>query len=362
MKRAAALAVLLVIAMIATFAAQKPGSDEPTPTVTNHGPRGLAVLKTWLAESGIETTELDGPTPENAGGTVVLAAPSAREFSADEVKDLARFVEAGGTLVYLVPRNAPQPELHRWLTVVGGHIAPLNTLEGIDDVGGSTVKVLLPIGPLESLREFRVSAERGIHLTAPDAIEVAEYGALWWRSIGKGQVWLGSGPDLAENARLELADNARFWQRLPAPVRFEEGHHHAATTNTPVNLLVTMLQLAFLAALFVWANAIRMGAARDPLPESNLSTMHSVRAVAALTQNAKVEGELVKQLKLDFRKFLNDRLGIPTAWPWKQAATEAARRLSMNESDVMPLEDETGLLAVSQRIARLERASTASRR
>ena len=356
MKRAAALAVLLVIALVATFAAQKPGSDAPTPTTSNHGPRGLAVLKTWLAESGVETSELDGPVPEN--GTVVLAAPSAREFTADEVKALARFVESGGTLVYLTPRTAPQPELNLWLSVIGGHIAPLNTLEGIDDVGGSTVKVLLPVGPLQSLREFRVSAERGVHLTAPDALEVAEYGALWWRSIGKGQVWVGSGPDLAENARLELADNARFWQRLPAPVRFEEGHHHAATTATPVNLLVTMLQLAFLAALFVWANSIRLGPARDPLPAVEQSTMHYVRAMAALTQNAKVEGELVKQLKLDFRKFLNDRLGIPTAWPWKQAAAEAARRLSMNESDVLPLENETGLLAVSQRIARLERAST----
>lgn len=362
MKRAAALAALLVIAVVASFAAQKPGSDAPTPSVTNQGPRGLAVLKTWLTESGVATSEVDGAIPEDAGGTLVLAAPSGREFTADEVQALRRFVEAGGTLVYLVPRAAPQPELNHWLTVVDGRIAPLNTLEGVDDVGGSTVKVALPVGPLQSLRAFRVSAERGIQLTAPDALEVAEYGALWWRAMGRGQVWLGAGPDLAENARLELADNARFWQRLPAPVRFEEGHHHAAATPAPVNLLVTMLQLTFLAALFVWANAIRMGAARDPLPEAGASTMQYVRAMAALTQNAKVEGELVKQLKLDFRRFLNERLGIPTTWPWQQAATEAARRLSVSAEEVLQLESDTALLAVSQRIAKLERASTSRRR
>ncbi|MGV3623753.1 MAG: DUF4350 domain-containing protein [Archangium sp.] len=361
MKRFAALGALLVVALIATFAAQRPGSDAPTPSTTNQGPRGVAVLKTWLSESGIETSSLEGELPSRGEGTLVLIAPSMREFSADEVKTLAHFVETGGTLVYLAPRTAAQPELNLWLGVVGGTIAPLNALDGVEDVGGSTVKVSMPVGPLAGLREFRVSAETGIHVTAPDAIEVADYGALWWRRMGAGQVWLGSGPDLAENARLELADNAQFWLRLPSPVRFEEGHLHAASTAAPVNLLATFLQLAFLAALFVWAFAIRLGPPRDQPATPELSTMHAVRAMAALTQNAKVEGELVQQLKTDFRRFLAERLGIPVAWPWNEAAIEAARRLSVEADEVLRLENENDLLAVSQRIARLERASAPSR-
>lgn len=336
MKRAIALGVALVAALAVTFAAQRPGSDSPVPLTTNQGPRGLAVLAAWLAERGADVRTLDEPLdalPADAR-TLVLAAPALAELDEAEVGLLDRFVQGGGTLVYLAPRGAPQPALNRWLGVLGGPTAPLNELPGVTDVGGSTVQVSRAAGALTGVTTLRISAERTVVLNAPDALEVAEHGALWWRKLGAGQVWVGAGADLAENARLELADNARFWRQLPTPIVFDELHHRARVSALPVNVTVTVLQLLFLAALFVWANAVRLGPPRDPLAPPGASTMDYVRAMASLTRNANVEAELVARLKLDFGKLLQER------------------RLKLTDDELRDLENEHELLALSRRIAR----------
>jgi hypothetical protein len=72
---------------------------------------------------------------------------------------------------------------------------------------------------------LRVSADKT--LVVVDGEAVTDRGVLWTRRIGEGRVWLSAGADLAENARLELADNARFWSQLPSPIAFDETHHRA---------------------------------------------------------------------------------------------------------------------------------------
>lgn len=292
-KRALLLAGLVVLALAATFAAQKPGSDSPIPSIDNRGPRGVAVLATWLSESG-RLSRLDPvaqPLPYN---TLVLAAPSAEEYSPEDVERFRAFVERGGTLVYLVPRQGPQAALNHWLGVTTGELAPLSDEPGVTDVGGSTVTV----SGVSGVHTLRVSADRT--LVVADADPVAEHGVLWTRKIGDGRVWLSAGADLAENARLELADNARFWRQLPWPIAFDESHHRA-TRTLPINFVATGLQVLFLAALFIWSRRWRLGPPRDAVVTQNVSTMNYVRALASLLRNAEVEPELVDALKRELR-------------------------------------------------------------
>ncbi len=362
MKPWLALGALVLLALIVSFAAQQPGSDSPTPSTTNRGPRGLAVLFTWLRESGAQVSAHDAALNElpKETRTLVLAAPAGSELTQPDVDAVRAFVEAGGTLVYLVPRAAPQPLLNHWLGVHPGPLAPMNDEPGVIDVGGVTVKVLREGGAVTGVRALRLSAERMLSVTDPAALEVAEHGAMWWQPRGRGDVWLAAGADLAENARLELADNARFWSQLPQPLVFGEQHHHA-TVLVPANLLATALQLLFLAALFVWARGVRLGAPRAPLPPAGGATIDYVRAMASLMRNAGVEKELVESLKHQLRKTLHERFGVPASWPWKEAAAETARRLSLPEQEVFTLLDETDFVTLSRRIATIERASTALR-
>ena len=309
------LAVLLVLSLMASLAAQEPGAESPVPSMTNAGPRGLAALATWLKESGVKVSSHDAPftqLPVEAR-VLVIAAPVGSEVREDEVTALKRFVEGGGTLVYLMPRQAPQPTINEWLHVRAGEVAALVTEPGVQDVSGTTVRVTFAAGLLVGAKRLRLSADRMIHVDDDAAVPVTSDGALWWLRRGAGEIWIAAGPDLAENARLELADNALFWGHLAAkgPVVFDEFHQHLPASRVPINLLVTALQLVFLASLFVWARGTRLGAPRDEPATWHRSSLEYVQAMGALTRNAGVEGELVLALKTDFRRFLREAAAIP---------------------------------------------------
>ncbi|MFZ5446927.1 MAG: DUF4350 domain-containing protein [Myxococcota bacterium] len=352
---------LMVVALVLGWLARRPGDDSPLPSISNRGPRGAAVLAMWLREHGVEVVAHDAPLTQLPRGlaTVVIAAPTHEELRAEEVDALRSFVEGGGTLVYLAPRDGAQPALHRWLGVHLAAPAPLVNEAGLEDVGGTTAKVKLAAGLLDGATALRLSAERMIEVDAPRAVEVVEHGALWWTPVGGGEVWLGAGADLVENARLELADNARFWSRLASrgPIAFDEYHHHRGATQVPVNLVTSALQLVFLAALFAWARGARLGPPRDDPPNIHRSALEYVRAMAALTANAKVDAELVTALRSDFRRRLEDELGISAALGWADAALEFSRRTGEAQDEFLAASREERLLPLSRLLARLERAA-----
>ena len=352
------LAVLLVLSLMASLAAQEPGSDSPVPSITNPGPRGLAVLATWLKESGGTVISHDAPFTElpPEARVLVIAAPVGAEIRDDEVAALKRFVEGGGTLVYLRPREAPQPAINEWLHVHTGDVAPLVNEPGLQDVSGTTVTVTFAAGLLAGAQHLRLSADRMIHVDDDAAVPVTSDGALWWLRRGAGEIWVAAGPDLAENARLELADNALFWGHLAAkgPVVFDEFHQHLPASRVPINLLVTALQLVFLASLFVWARGTRLGAPRDEPATWHRSSLKYVQAMGALTRNAGVEGELVQALKTDFRRFLREAAAIPEAWSWEDADGELARRQSLPPGALVTASQHTSFVALSQALAKVE--------
>jgi hypothetical protein len=353
------IAALVLLSLVASIAAQKPGSDSPIPSITNPGPRGLGVLAAWLRETGGATVlEHDAPLTELPPTTrvLVIAAPTAEEIRTAEVEALERFVEGGGTLIYLVPRKAAQPALNEWLEVGEGPVAPLLSEPGLEDVGGTTVKVTFASGLLSGAKALRLSAESTLVVAAERAVPVTSDGALWWMKQGAGEVWLAAGPDLAENARLELADNALFWGHLAArgPIAFDEFHHHRGATVVPANLLVTGLQLAFLALLFLWARGLRLGPPRDAPASWHRSSLEYVTAMAALTRNAKVEPELVVALKADFRRLLDDRAGVPLEWTWDEADAELTRRGLFDAGELKRAAAEPEFVALSKALASLE--------
>ena len=353
------LTVLLVLSLMASLAAQEPGSDSPVPSITNPGPRGLAVLATWLKESGGTVISHDAPftqLPPEAR-VVVIAAPVGAEIRDDEVAALKRFVEGGGTLVYLRPREAPQPAINEWLHVHAGEVAPLVNEPGLQDVSGTTVTVTFAAGLLAGAKHLRLSADRMIHLNDDDdAVPVTSDGAIWWLHRGAGEVWIAAGPDLAENARLELADNALFWAQLATrgPIIFDEFHQHLPASLVPINLVVTALQAFFLAVLFVWARAPRLGPVRDAPASWHRSSLEYVKAMGALTRNAGVEGELMQALKTDFRRFLREVASVPEAWTWEDADGELARRQSLPPGTLVTASQHTSFVALSQALAKVE--------
>jgi hypothetical protein len=358
----ALLAGLLVLGLAVGLLAADPGAgDSAEASIDNRGPRGLAVLAGWLEAQGVRLTRTTGPfgaiSPEVK--TVVLAAPSTAEVSNEELEVLQRFVRAGGTLVYLAPRGVPQPAMSRWLDLTQGSLAPMHDEPGLVDPAGSTAKVSFRGGLTARVERLRVAADRQVILHRPGAVPVAEPGALWFAEDGAGELWVGSGADLAENARLEALDNARFWSAVGArgPVLFDEYHHQAsAALKAPPSLWASGLQLTLCALCFVLVFGARLGPPREPGPRLHRSGAEYVQAMAGLSRRSKVEAELLELVRRQARQLAQERLGVPAAASWSEAAKVVRARLSSAAPAFEALGGSQTFLAASVFAAQFERA------
>lgn len=331
--------LLITLAAAAALASrQRSSASDDRPSVESTGPAGLGALYVYLQERGYPVSVQRSALTSLPEGTrtLVIAAPDAREVGSDEVEALQRFVEAGGSLVYLAPRPIAekQPALAYWLDLHRG--GPLRSPKtesalGTDDLAGATARTWLPAGAAAGTRSLRVAADESIG-TRQGAAPVAgseEAVALWWRKMDKGEVWIAAGADIAENRRLELLDNLRFWENVAArgPLVFDE-FHHTAPEPPPISrgIWAFALQVMACAAFLTYARGTRLGPPRPEIAERHRSSIEYVRSLAWLTRRAKVEPELLAELAQRLRVVLHDRLGIPLALSDADAARELALR------------------------------------
>lgn len=352
--------LLLALALGVGLAVGPSRTESELPSVENRGPRGLAVLSAWLGSTGVDVRVGDAPLTQLPPDvrTVVLPAPRAAEITDDEVHALERFVTSGGTLVALLPRGGRQPALRRWLAARTGDVAAMNDVPGVKDLGGTTAAVKLKAGPLAHTSALRLAAEAMVSVDHEDAVPVTEPPALWWWPLGKGEVWIAAGPDLAENARLELLGNADFWAALGArgPLWIDEWHHRPPPdAPPPLHFVVTALQGVLVALFFVTAAGTRLGPARGEPRRLHRSASEYVDAMAALTARARVEPELVEALRVRVRRTLHDALGVSTTLSWDEAARLTAQRSRLDAATVLALSTTQDFLAMSRLAAQVER-------
>jgi hypothetical protein len=330
--------ILITVAAAMGLAAREAPPESTLPSVDNPGPLGLRALYLYLREGGAQVEAHRESLEALPAGvrTVVIAAPHARAASPVEVEALERFVRTGGTLVFLASREKNgQPALEQWLELkrhswLGASARGLP--QGEQDLGGTTVDVWLPAGAARGLSGFRVSLEQGITLGLPEAVPVAGSKgavALWRLGLGRGEVYVAAGPDLAENRRLELLDNLRFWDALAArgPMVFDE-FHHSEVPPPPLSrgLWVFALQCLSVGVLYIFARGTRLGAPRPQLPERHRSALEYAQSMGWLALRAKVERELLPEMARHLRQLMHERLGIPLALSEEEAARMLEQR------------------------------------
>ncbi len=350
-------AVLLSIALTLGIAAGGAASESTALSVENAAPTGAKVLFTWLSENGVAVSMKtdDFLVIDPAVRTVVVTAPRAQGISQAEVDSLERFVSAGGTVVYLVPRGSLSTPMNHWLGVTRGALPELDDRPALQDPAGATVKVTTQTGLTTGITALRVAGDHLIEVT--DAVAVTTAPALWVKPIGRGEVWLAAGPDLAENARLELLGNSRFWLNVGArgPVAFDEFHHHsAAATPLTLNLVATALQFLLCAALFVLARGSRLGPPRPTLPTAHRSSLEYVRAMGGLVGGAKVDAEVVGQLRDGLRRTAHEQLGLSPRLPNAEWVREVSKVAPVAE--VARVFSAPDVLTVGQAAAKVEAA------
>ncbi len=330
-KTGALFAVLISVALALGIAAGGASMESRALSAENASPSGAMALITWLRENGASVRIAANDLTSLQGiATVIIPAPRVQQIDEAEVLALKGFVRGGGTLIYLAPRSAYGSPINRWLGIVPRGLAPVNDENAaLRDPAGTTAKVTLSAGLTQGLNALRVAGDRLVEVSE-GAVPVTEPAALWFKPVGAGEVWVASGPDLAENARLELLDNGAFWLNAASrgPVLFDESHHHLrASSPVKFNVLTTALQLAVLALIFIWSRAPRLGPARPTPVNTHRSSLEYVHAMGSLIAKARIDGEVVAQLRDDLRRLANERAGISLHLAhaeWARAAASAA--------------------------------------
>jgi hypothetical protein len=257
-----------------------------------------------------------------------------------------------------------------WLELERGPFLPADGLglpPGEQDIGGTTVGFWLPAGAARGLNHLRVSRDRGISVGLGEAVPIAGLGnsvVLWRIGMEQGEIYVAAGADLAENRRIELLDNLRFWEALAArgPMLFDEFHHSAAPPP-PLSrgLWVFALQCLAVGGLYVIARGTRFGAPRPLLPERHRSSLEYVQSMGWLARRAKVERELLPELARQLRQLMQDRLGIPLALSEEEAARMLEQRCGIPASRYLEARGELARALDSKTLSPKDYARVAAR-
>jgi hypothetical protein len=365
---------LIAVAAAMGLAARQAPPESTVASVENPGPLGLRALFLYLREGGaavdVHRDSLETLPPGIR--TIVIAAPHARAVSSAEVEALQRFVQAGGTLVFLTSRDKEkgQPALEQWLGLEQGNLLPASSRglpTGEQDISGTTVEVWFPASAVRGLSGFRVSRDRGLTMGMAEAVPLAGLrgtAVLWRLGLGQGEVYAAAGPDLAENRRLEMLDNLRFWDALAArgPMMFDEFHHSEAPPP-PLSRGIWAFALQCLAVgmLYVVARGTRFGAPRPQPPERHRSALEYVQSMGWLTRRAQVERELLLELARHLRQLMLDRLGIPLALSEEEAARMLEQRCGITPDHYLAARAELARLLDQRAISPRDYARVATR-
>lgn len=388
LRTAAIYGVLITLAVAVGLAVEQSPRHSTVPSVENAGPLGIRALYLYLQESGASVRVLQEAfteLPEDVR-TVVVAAPAGRKVTEQEAEALEAWVRRGGTLVYLASRGgkAPQPELDSWLGLSSGRLLPPSS-DGLpteeQDFTGTTARVWVPVGAARGLERLRVTLDRGLAVGRLEAVPLAgaEGAAVLWRvPMEAGEVYVLAGADLAENRRLELLDNLRFWDALAArgPLAFDEYHHGAGPRKEPPSargLWVFAAQCLVVGLLYVVSRGTRFGPPRPLLVEKHRSALEYVHSLGWLARRSKVERELVPELARRLRRLMHERLGIPLSLPEDEAARALEQTCGLPAADYLearedlvrtmelPLISPKDYARLARRYARLENLLTGRR-
>lgn len=345
-----ALLLVVVAGLLLEEGAQR---GEGRPLADDTRPAGAAALTRYLRARGHMVEVVDDGLPAG-GATWVLAAPTARMISPEEVRQLKAFVEAGGTLVVLMPAPEAQLHLSEWLTASPGKDlppvfhgswmpSPDVTLELGTAVAGAPGELVLAPGPT-------------VQMGAAEAIPVArreEAVGLWYWPRGEGAVWVASGAGLIENRRIALGDHLAFWEGLAAqgPMQLIETFHHAATPPEPSRAMrLTLLQLVLCLLFAGWVLGPRLGPPRSSPAVLHRSSLETVRAFGWLLRRSRVEPELLGAQLSQLRQLASERLGVDAGAPLLEVAQAVEARCGRSSQWALAILQQLQLASAAQRI------------
>lgn len=351
----ALIALLLVFIAAMAYYAQRSfeGGRADQPTTYNAGPGGTKALYQLLQRVGKEVERFERPLenlPPDAG-LLVMFEPFERPVEKEEKKALLRWVEEGGTLLFVVSPKASAP-------IEAGLV-----LDEVDVQRKRPAPATLRVDPKRSpyfrdVRSLRVDGATRLQEESGKTVQELLLDAegayiVAWRQ-GKGTVLVTTGGVLPGNARIAEADNAIFFVNVVDThtfpdrplVLFDEYHQGFGyataggrslwqAMGAPARMLVYYLVFGFL--LFLYNANRRFGAALHLAAPSYRPSTEYIASMASLYRRAGAADIALETIYRAFTRDLALRLDVPPNATWEQVADLAARRFGWNARELRDL-------------------------
>jgi hypothetical protein len=346
-------AALVLVGTVAIVAfARDEGSSEPLDP-RSHGRLGTSAFVAMARDLGAEARVTDELPGDDADVYVVL-----RDFFDERQRDvLDDWVDRGGTAVVVDPGSELTPP-----TVASAF--------ALDDAG-LDVSGACEVDALAGIDTGGIEPQEGVLYEVPGAAEPCvgdDFGAyIVAIPRGQGTVVAVGGSGMFVNEALGDGENAAVVAALVAPdpgTRLEvlrpgppagTGERGLLDLVAP-NVWAFLAQLVVAFVLLVLWRSRRLGApVVEPQPVA-VAGSELVAAVGSLLDRSGSPQHAADVIIADLRRFLGDRLGLPTDAPADVIAAVAAERVGLDRGRVAqaldpgPVEDDAQLVDLAHRI------------
>lgn len=299
-------AVFLIFVTYSQRVAQEATTPD-TPSMYNPKGAGLKALQLLLERQGHRVSDLRDTwsSLSSADGLLLVVEPlsAERNISSADIRTLKSWVEAGGSVLYLL--TAPERD---WdpSDALFGDVAVMKAEPKSVRVSpaSSAAPFMQEVNSIEIDTPVRLKSSQGSRYTV--LLKDDQGDILLYRPLGKGQLVIGAATSLATNGGIRSADNALLMVNLVQGlrsesrpvVRFDEYHHGVGAArsggagesgildNFPSPLRLGLLHLIGLGLLLVYNNNRRFGKRKTLTPLDYRSSLDYVGALAKLYQRA----------------------------------------------------------------------------
>lgn len=348
-------AVLAAVSVVSLLPGRGSGTDSPSSSYST-GPTGSGAYAELLRRFDYPVERIRGDLDRAAfrpGSTLVILDA---QLSEAEIRDVARFVRAGGRLV------AGGAGAEEWLEGV---------VEDPPAFEDALVNAATPTGDApegEGIKLVRLGGQGAFGRPGSLQPLLAERGGRTLVAlagdVGSGRVVALADPTPVQNRLLGVADNAAFGLALAGPpgtpVAFAEGPHGYGSgeglSALPIRWRVTLAGLGVSAAVWLVARSRRLGPPEDEARSLGPRRRAYVDALASTLARTGRPAEAAEPVRARARSLLAARAGLPADAPDDAVRAAAARAgLPADEAEALVGGDgEAGVLAAGRALARLE--------
>lgn len=339
------LASLIVIGLIAGDGESAKGGPPLSPTSTSSdGTRALVLL---LRELGGDVRV--GPRVPDTNTRVALLLHDGLDVQGRQ--QVEAWVSGGGTLVLTDP-DSPMSAGTTGFSGSGRAVRGTCDIPALDDV----TELSVPFGI-----DFRVRGE------AQSCFGDGRNAFIVNAALGRGRIVSIGGAEVFTNAVLDEADNSVLAVRLlllpsdGAPLAILDPNAPGSGGTTLGDLIAdrvfqAILQLGVAFIVYALWRSRRVGRpVTEPQPVA-IAGSQFVRAVGGLQQRSRATDRAARTLRVDTRRVLSDRFGVPLNMDTATLAELTASRTGLDRNQVAvalsdaPIRDEASLVTLGQQL------------